>query len=398
MILKTRPRERLGVVRLALGVLALRRVTLDRRHVARRRQVGDDRVQQRLDRLVLERGAAGAPGTPSPARVARRIARRSSSTVASSSWTNFSIRDSSWSASFSNRSWCACSAASCSSAGISVVSHSSPISETQCSAFISTRSITPWKSPSLPHGSCRTSGFACRRSTIISTVRPKSAPVRSILFTKPIRGTRVPVGLAPDRLGLGLDAGDRVEHRDRAVEHAQRPLHLDREVDVAGRVDDVDPVTLPVGGRRGRGDRDPALALLDHPVHQGGALVDLADLVGLAGVVQDALGRGRLARVDVRHDPDVPGPGERVLADHQLLAGTGSASCDLLDRLCHVHLLRGHRHDQRPPSSNAGLEVSPATSLISITIGSARTPCSPRPSCACPRGASPRRPGRWRRP
>ncbi len=29
------------------------------------------------------------------------------------------------------------------------------------------------------------------------------------------------VGLAPDRLGLGLDAGDRVEQRDRAVEDAQ---------------------------------------------------------------------------------------------------------------------------------------------------------------------------------
>ena len=29
------------------------------------------------------------------------------------------------------------------------------------------------------------------------------------------------VGLAPHRLGLRLDAGDRVEHRDRAVEDAQ---------------------------------------------------------------------------------------------------------------------------------------------------------------------------------
>ena len=29
------------------------------------------------------------------------------------------------------------------------------------------------------------------------------------------------VGLAPHRLGLRLDAGDRVEHGDRAVEHAQ---------------------------------------------------------------------------------------------------------------------------------------------------------------------------------
>ena len=50
------------------------------------------------------------------------------------------------------------------------------------------------------------------------------------------------VGLAPDGLGLWLDAGDRVEERDRAVEHAQRALDLDGEVDVAGRVDDVDAV------------------------------------------------------------------------------------------------------------------------------------------------------------
>ena len=42
------------------------------------------------------------------------------------------------------------------------------------------------------------------------------------------------VGLAPDCLRLRLDAGDRIEHRDGAVEHPQRALHLDREVDVAG--------------------------------------------------------------------------------------------------------------------------------------------------------------------
>jgi hypothetical protein len=54
------------------------------------------------------------------------------------------------------------------------------------------------------------------------------------------------VGLAPDRLGLRLDAGDGVEQRDGAVEHAQRALDLDREVDVAGRVDDVDPVVAPL--------------------------------------------------------------------------------------------------------------------------------------------------------
>ena len=39
----------------------------------------------------------------------------------------------------------------------------------------------------------------------------------------------------------------------------------------------------------------------------GRAVVDLADLVGLAGVVEDALGRRGLARVDVGHDADVAG-------------------------------------------------------------------------------------------
>ena len=128
-------------------------------------------------------------GTPSPASVARRMARRSSSTVGSCSWTNLSMSSSSWSASFSNSSWWASVAASRYSSGISVVSHSSPISLIHRWAFISTRSMTPTNPASLPHGSWTTKGFALRRSSIIRTVRPKSAPVRSILLMKQIRGT-----------------------------------------------------------------------------------------------------------------------------------------------------------------------------------------------------------------
>src|SRR5882762_4811902 len=47
-------------------------------------------------------------------------------------------------------------------------------------------------------------------------------------------------------------------------EHAQRPLDLDREIDVAGRVDDVDPVVLPPARGGCGGDGDAALLLLDH--------------------------------------------------------------------------------------------------------------------------------------
>ena len=120
----------------------------------------------------------------------------------------------------------------------------------------------------------------------------------------------VAVRLPPDSLGLRLDTGDAIEHRDRPVENAQRTLHLDGEVDVARRVDHVDGVVTPHAGRRSRRDGDAALLLLLHPVHRGCALVDLTDLVIDAGVEQDPLGGRGFARVDMRHDADVPDVGE----------------------------------------------------------------------------------------
>src|SRR5688572_18809938 len=113
------------------------------------------------------------------------------------------------------------------------------------------------------------------------------------------------VGLTPNRLGLRLYAGDRVEQRDGAVQDPQRALDLDGEVDVPRRVDDVDAVVLPLTRGRRRGDRDAALLLLVHPVHDGRALVDLPHLVGASGVVEDALRGRRLTGIDVRHDADV---------------------------------------------------------------------------------------------
>src|SRR5262245_18560971 len=117
------------------------------------------------------------------------------------------------------------------------------------------------------------------------------------------------VALTPDRFGLRLDALVAVEHAYRAVEHAQRAFDLDREVDVSGRVDDVEPMLFGVGRPerrgRGRGYCDAALLLLRHEVHGRGAFVDLTDLVALAGVIEDPLSPRRLARIDVGHDAEV---------------------------------------------------------------------------------------------
>ena len=106
-------------------------------------------------------------------------------------------------------------------------------------------------------------------------------------------GHVVALELAVDGDRLGLDAGDRAEHEDGAVEDAQGALDLDGEVDVAGGVDEVDSIVLPldVGGRRL--DGDPPLALEVHGVH-GGAdavlAVDLVDRVDLVAIEEDALG------------------------------------------------------------------------------------------------------------
>ena len=120
-------------------------------------------------------------------------------------------------------------------------------------------------------------------------------------------GHLVLVGLAPHGLRLGLDPGHAIEHCNCTVQHPQRTLHLDREVHVTWRVDDVDAVVAPETTGGGGGNGDAPLLLLLHPVHGGCAVMDLTDLVVHTGVVEDPFGRRGLARVDMGHDPDVAG-------------------------------------------------------------------------------------------
>src|SRR5437660_12851529 len=64
---------------------------------------------------------------------------------------------------------------------------------------------------------------------------------------------------------------------------------------------------LPVQVRGGAGDRDSALLFELHVVH-GRAVtpaLDLLHFVDAAGVIEDALAEGRLARVDVRRNAEV---------------------------------------------------------------------------------------------
>ena len=127
-------------------------------------------------------------------------------------------------------------------------------------------------------------------------------------------GDLVVVGLAPHGLRLGLNAALGAHNGHRAVQHAQRALHLHGEVHVARGVDDVDAGLgelvlgpLPIAGGSRGSDGDAALLLLSHPVHGGGAVMGLTDLVVDAGVVEDTLGGGGLTGIDMGHDTDVSG-------------------------------------------------------------------------------------------
>ena len=133
--------------------------------------------------------------------------------------------------------------------------------------------------------------------------------------------------LPPDGLGLRLHPGDTAENGHGAVENAERALDLDREIHVPRRIDEVDLVLAPGEGRGRRGDRDAALLLLGHPVHRRGAVVDLADLVAAAGVVEEALGDRRLAGIDVRNDTNIARARDRRMNAHGVgLPGIASAA------------------------------------------------------------------------
>ena len=143
------------------------------------------------------------------------------------------------------------------------------------------------------------------RRDIASRTRPTSAPARSILLTKIRVGTPMPAESPHEQRRLGLDAFDRGDDEDGAVEHAEDALDLGDEVGVAGRVDDVDrEVADDERGDRGP-DRDAAFALEVEGVGLGGAGVDAADVVDGAGGVEESLGESGLTGVDVREDSEI---------------------------------------------------------------------------------------------
>ena len=143
------------------------------------------------------------------------------------------------------------------------------------------------------------------RFAIAATTRSTFAPRRSTLLTKTSVGTPEPLQRAHQDPRLRLDAFDRRDHEDRAVEHAQHALDLGDEVGMPRRVDQVDGERPDLESRDRRFDGDAPRALERERVRLSAAVVDAPELVDDAGRVEQPLCECRLTGVYMRQDPQV---------------------------------------------------------------------------------------------
>ena len=192
-----------------------------------------------------------------------------------------------------------------------------------------------------------TTGWALRRSRICWTQRSGSAPTRSHLLMKAMRGTRY---LSAWRHTVS-DCGSTPPTAQKTATAPSSTRRLRSTSMVKSTWPGVSMMLMrwlaPEAGRRGGRDGDAALLLLLHPVHGRGPFVDLAHLVGDARVVEDALGGRGLPRIDVRHDPDVSGLRDGELTSHDSRVPFRRAG----------GYPPGEMPDPRPPGPSNGVEA-----------------------------------------
>ena len=165
------------------------------------------------------------------------------------------------------------------------------------------------------------------------------------------------VGLPPDCFGLGLDALLSVEDDHAAIENAQRALHFRGEVDMTGRVNEIDGAVAPLERDTGAVNGNAALLFFFVVVGLGRAGVNGAEPMRGAGVIENVLGGCSFAGIDMGNDSEVANLVQIVVnAGHG-----GDSKKETTEALCVVRCLCG-------------------LGMFDLTRQSARKPCSNRPS------------------
>ncbi len=195
----------------------------------------------------------------------------------------------------------------------SLTSKSVPrMSRPQSISFRSTRSMTPRKPSSRPIGTWIGRGLAATRVRSSATALSGSAPTRSILLMYTILGTLYLSAC----LQTVSDWGSTPPTPHKIAIAPSRTLRERSTSAVKSTCPGVSMIlirwSIPRARRRGGSDGDPALLLLDHPVHDRRPVVHLSHLVGDPRVEEDPLRRGGLPRIDMGHDADIPHVLDRV--------------------------------------------------------------------------------------
>ena len=116
------------------------------------------------------------------------------------------------------------------------------------------------------------------------------------------------LGDVPGDPGLHLEPLDGGDHDDRQIGRSQPGLRVADEVRVAGRVEQVDLVVLPLERRKGERDRDPLGNLVGIEVADGVAVLDAAHAIDGAGGEQECFGERRFPGTAVADEHDVADP------------------------------------------------------------------------------------------
>ena len=124
------------------------------------------------------------------------------------------------------------------------------------------------------------------------------------------------ISLSPNGFRLRFNASLGAKYGYRTVQHAQRALHFNGKVNVAGGINDIDTILFPIAGGCGRGNGDTSLLLLRHPVHRGRAVVGFAQLMRLSGIEQNSFGCCGFTGINVRHDTDISCLLKRIFPRH----------------------------------------------------------------------------------
>ena len=109
----------------------------------------------------------------------------------------------------------------------------------------------------------------------------------------------------PYRLRLSLDAANSTKHSYCTIENTKGSLDLDREINVAWGVNQIQREVIPGQSGSCGSNCNPAFLLFGKIIHHRCAFMNLTYLVGSSSEVKYPLGYCRLASIDVSHHTNV---------------------------------------------------------------------------------------------